>query len=149
MAYMRAVIDEDLRLYPPVPGDPKYAIKDDILPNGIKIKKGTHVAWSAFIMGRSERFWDCPEEFRPERFISPEEYNGGKKLDHSYINIPFQAGRRICLGKDMAYLEVSSLLSMVLPRFQFELVENHPVEIAPSATLSATHGIKMYVKYRS
>jgi len=148
MPYMRAVIDEDLRLYPPVPGDPKYCTEDNVLPNGFKIYKGQRVAWSAYIMGRLPEFWDCPEEFRPERFIEPEKYNGGKSIDNPYLHIPFQQGKRICLGKEMAFLEISTILTMVLSQFKFEIVKSHPVKILPSATIAAKHGIKMYVSHR-
>jgi len=141
MEYIKCVINEDLRLYPPVPLDPKCALQEDILPNGLIVQKGWNVAWSAHIMGRLEEYWDNPEEFRPERFL-----NDNNKNMHPYLFIPFQAGLRTCLGKDMAYLEVSALLSMILPKFRFELVEGHPIKITPSATISATYGIKMIVK---
>jgi cytochrome P450 len=52
MPFLENVINETLRLYPPVPVDPKCALNDDVLPNGTFIPKGTIVFWSAWIMGR-------------------------------------------------------------------------------------------------
>jgi hypothetical protein len=49
LSYMNACINETLRLYPPVPVDPKQTLEDDVLPNGIVVPKGTTVSWSAYV----------------------------------------------------------------------------------------------------
>eukprot|EP01129_Flabellula_baltica_P008599 TRINITY_DN342_c0_g2_i1.p1 TRINITY_DN342_c0_g2~~TRINITY_DN342_c0_g2_i1.p1 ORF type:complete len:542 (+),score=102.65 TRINITY_DN342_c0_g2_i1:169-1626(+) len=144
MTYSRAVIDETLRLYPPVPGDPKYCVQDDVLPSGRKVYKGWRVAWSAYVMGRSGDYWDQPEQFVPERFLDFKTFNGGKEIS-AWTNLPFQAGPRICLGKEMAYLEVTTLLSMILPLYSFEPVQDHPVKLEPSATIASQNGVLVKV----
>lgn len=91
LPYLDGVVQETLRLYPPVPIDPKYALNDDVLPNGVFVAKGTNVIWSAWAMGRCEKYWENPLQMRPERWL-PE----NKKSMHPYLHIPFQAGPRIC-----------------------------------------------------
>lgn len=145
--YLTAVIDETLRLFPPVSFDPKYSVKDDVLPNGFKVPKDSQVAWVAYGMGRSAELFPQPETFKPERWLDVAE-NGGRKIG-PYDSIPFQAGPRICLGKTMAYLEVKTNLIMILQRFRLQMVENHPVKLIPSVTLSTQFGVKMIVSKRN
>ena len=144
LPYLRNVLDETLRLYPPVPYDPKSAIADDTLPSGFLIKAGTTVVWSAFVTGRLEQFWENPDTFDPDRW-SPANLHKIHPLFKPF-DFPFQWGPRACLGRDLARLEVSTLLAMVLPRFKFEpLVEALP---GKSITLIALNGISLRVSKR-
>lgn len=64
---------EVLRLYPSVPNNQKYALDDDVWPDGTAIKKGDYVVWSSWAQGRSEKVWGPDaKEFKPERWITPE-----------------------------------------------------------------------------
>lgn len=147
MPYLTAVIDETLRLYPPVSYDPKHSLNDDVLPNGMKVPKGSQVAWTAYGMGRSSLFFPDPLKFKPERFLDPAE-NGGRKIEPGDL-IPFQAGPRICLGKPMAYLEVKTVVIMLLQRWKFQCANDKPVILVPSVTLYAKGGILMNVEKRN
>jgi len=139
MKYLHAVIEETLRIYPPVSYDPKCAIQDDVLPNGTRISKGTVVYWSAFMSGKSSLLWDEPYEFRPERWLGE---NGSIPVEA--INaIPFQAGPRVCLGKAMAYLEIKLFLILLLQEFHFELAKNFVLQFERSIVLSVRNGMKM------
>jgi len=149
MKYLAAVIDETLRLYPAVPIDPKYAVNDDTLPSGQFIPKGTTVEWSAWVMGRHPDFWEDPEAFKPERW-SGAEANGGKSLPNRVPPfIPFQFGPRLCLGQNMAYLEVKMLLCLVLQKLTLRLIPNQTVHYQATITLSAKEGILMSVHPRN
>lgn len=60
-------------MYPSVPNNQKYALNDDIWPDGTAIKKGDYVMWSPWAQGRSEEVWGPDaKDFRPERWITPE-----------------------------------------------------------------------------
>jgi len=145
LKYIQAVIDETLRLYPPVPIDPKMALNDDVLPNGFVIKKGFIVEWNQWVMGRHPDFWDCPTEMRPERWFGD---NGGKPVPHGNQPpfIPFQFGPRTCIGIQFAYLEIKVVLCSVLQAgLRLKLHPHPPVEVQSSITLTCRYGMPMTV----
>lgn len=146
MRYLHGAINETLRLYPPVPSDPKYVVNDDVLPNGYKVPAGVNVIWSMYCMGRLEKYWDKPLEFLPERWLDPEK----NKERHPYLFIPFQAGPRTCLGQSMAYLEVKVVAWMILKQFRLNLhdPERQNVTYRFSITLPMLGGLKVLVSRR-
>ena len=121
----------------------KLVVNDDILPNGIKIPKGSRVGWSLYAMGRMEKYWgkDCLD-FKPERWFESE------KSPEAGVFAPFIMGPRQCLGKEMAYLEAKVMLSMIIPKFKFKLDPTvpEPNQVA-SVTLRASH-MKLLVSKR-
>ncbi|XP_047326092.1 cytochrome P450 94A2-like [Impatiens glandulifera] len=121
MVYTHAALNESMRLYPPVPIDSKQAVDDDILPDGTVVKRGTRVGYHTFAMGRSEEIWGNDwSEFRPERWLKEDRVTGGRQFvaKDVYEYPVFQAGPRICLGKEMAVLQMKSIASGVLRRFK-------------------------------
>lgn len=71
MTYAHAVFYEVLRLYPSVPLNQKYALNDDIWPDGTKISKGDYIMWCAYAQGRRENVWgEDAKMFVPERWIN-------------------------------------------------------------------------------
>ncbi|THG21566.1 hypothetical protein TEA_007940 [Camellia sinensis var. sinensis] len=121
MVYTHASLSESMRLYPPVPVDGKEAVDDDVLPDGTVIKKGTRVSYHPYAMGRSEKLWGSNwAEFRPERWLDMRDAAAGKwsfVARDPYTYPVSQAGPRICLGKDMAFL-MKRVVSGVLRRFR-------------------------------
>ncbi|KAI3863707.1 hypothetical protein MKW98_031299 [Papaver atlanticum] len=121
MVYLQASLCESMRLYPPVPFDTKEAANDDIFPDGTIIKKGMRVSFSIYAMGRMENLWglDC-NEFKPERWLKRENVTGKLSFmgKDSYVYPVFQAGPRICLGKEMAFLQMKMVVVEVLRRYQ-------------------------------
>ncbi|KAF2726017.1 putative P450 monooxygenase [Polychaeton citri CBS 116435] len=115
MKYLRAVLNESLRLQPVVPINSREANTDTTLPVGggpdglspIFIPKGTLVAWSLYSMHRRKDYYGADADlYRPERWID-NEATGGKGLRTGWEYLPFNGGPRICLGQQYALTEAS------------------------------------------
>ncbi|XP_065616480.1 cytochrome P450 86A22 [Quercus suber] len=144
LMYLKAALSETLRLYPSVPEDSKHVVADDILPNGTFVPKGSSVTYSIYSIGRMKFIWgdDCLE-FKPERWLS---LDGSKfEVHDSYRFVAFNAGPRICLGKDLAYLQMKSIAAAVLLRHRLMVVPGHRVEQKMSLTLFMKYGLKVNV----
>ncbi|MCL7052218.1 hypothetical protein MKW94_016731 [Papaver nudicaule] len=121
MVYIHAALCESMRLYPPVPVESKEAASDDVLPDGTIIKKGMMVLYSTYAMGRMENVWGSDwNEFKPERWLEKENVTGKLRFvaKDPYAYPVFLAGPRICLGKEMAFLQMKMITVEVLRRFQ-------------------------------
>ncbi|KAL3834555.1 hypothetical protein ACJIZ3_009291 [Penstemon smallii] len=120
MQYLHAALTETLRLYPAVPVDGKYSYENDILPDGHKIMKGDGISYMPYAMGRMTYIWgEDAEEFRPERWLE----NGVFRAESPFKFTAFQAGPRICLGKEFAYREMKILAATLVFFFRFKLVD--------------------------
>ncbi len=118
LAYTRGVIQETMRFYPPIWGLIRVAAKDDEI-GGKQIKAGDRVVLFAYGAHHDPRFWDEPEQFRPERFMGD-----AAKKRKPYTYIPFGGGKRSCIGGAMSQVENTLALSMLLRRFRPEYVGN-------------------------
>ncbi|KAK6940717.1 Cytochrome P450 [Dillenia turbinata] len=121
MVYTHASLCESMRLYPPVPLDTKAAESDDILPDGTVVKKGMRVAYVPYAMGRLESLWgEDWNKFRPERWLEREPATGKWVFvpRDPYTYCVFQAGPRICLGREMAFLQMKKIVAGVVGRFR-------------------------------
>ncbi|OMO73372.1 Cytochrome P450 [Corchorus capsularis] len=120
MIYTHASLCESMRLYPPVPADNKQAINDDVWPDGTVVKKGTVITYHPYAMGRMEKIWGSDwAEFKPERWLKRDEEGKWSFVGRDSYSYPvFQAGPRICLGKDMAFLQMKRVVAGVLRRFK-------------------------------
>ncbi|CAA7017350.1 unnamed protein product [Microthlaspi erraticum] len=147
LVYLKAALSETLRLYPSVPEDSKHVVNDDILPDGTFVPAGSSVTYSIYAAGRMKSTWgeDCLE-FKPERWISPED---GKFVNHDqYRFVAFNAGPRICLGKDLAYLQMKTIAAAVLLRHSLTVAPGHKVEQKMSLTLFMKNGLLVNVHKR-
>ncbi|KQK10209.1 cytochrome P450 94B3 [Brachypodium distachyon] len=147
MNYLQAAITESMRLYPPVAMDSRCCQHDDVLPDGTFVGKGWQVSYSAYAMARLEEIWgnDC-QEYRPERWLDAE----GMFQPESTSKYPiFHGGPRMCLGKEMAYIQMKSIVACVFERFSFQFVggESRP-GLVFSVTLRMEGGLPMQVKKR-
>ncbi|XP_022856463.1 cytochrome P450 94A1-like [Olea europaea var. sylvestris] len=116
--YLHAALSESLRLFPPVPINSRLTISDNILSSGTYVGKGWFADYSAYAMGRMKRLWgpDCME-FRPERWLDDD----GVFQPRDQFKFPvFHCGPRMCLGKDMAYVQMKSIAAAVM--YEFEVV---------------------------
>nr|GLL27677.1 cytochrome P450 86A22-like [Ipomoea trifida] len=144
LIYLKAALSETLRLYPSVPEDSKHVITDDVLPDGTFVPAGSNITYSIYSVGRMKFIWgeDCLE-FKPERWLSKD----GKKfeLDDQFRFVSFNAGPRICLGKNLAYLQMKSIAAAVLLRHRLAVAPGHKVEQKMSLTLFMKYGLLVNV----
>ncbi|ORZ03610.1 cytochrome P450 [Syncephalastrum racemosum] len=146
MKYAHAVFYEVLRLYPSVPLNQKFALNDDIWPDGTHIRKGDYILWSPYTQGRSEKVWGPDaKQFRPERWITPE----GELRRESQGQWPaFHAGPRTCLGQHLATLEALVAIIFLVKRYKFTLLPGQDVTYQVSLTLPMKNGMKVSVGKR-
>ncbi|HME39270.1 MAG TPA: cytochrome P450 [Steroidobacteraceae bacterium] len=137
LTYTRMVIDESMRLYPPVHTIAREALADDTLA-GLRVPRGSAVLIAPWVLHRHVKLWRDPGRFDPERF-SPE--HSAARARFSYL--PFGGGRRICIGAAFATAEATLLLATIAQRFRLRLAAGHPVEPQGLITLRARHGMKM------
>ncbi|OZJ05176.1 hypothetical protein BZG36_02221 [Bifiguratus adelaidae] len=145
MKYAHAFFYEVLRFYPSVPTNQKYALGDDILPDGTHIKKGDYVAWSPYAQGRLERVWGPDAaEFKPDRWLVDGDL---KKMSQGQWP-SFHAGPRVCLGQNLATLEALVAICLLLKRYHLSLVPGQDITYALSLTLPMKNGMKVMVERR-
>lgn len=146
MTYLHAALTETLRLYPSVPADSKYAVKNDVLPDGTFVAKGWRVTYLIFAMGRLERIWGLDAaEFKPERWLGSD---GTFRAESPFKYPAFNAGPRLCLGRDMAYITMKSVTATILRHYKLRLVPGHVGDYQMSLTLFMKYGLLMTVHPR-
>jgi cytochrome P450 len=115
LVYVRQVVQESMRIYPPVAMVVRQAVAElDI--GGARVLAGDNVFVPIYAIHRNAQLWPDPEVFDPERF-SPE----AVKARHRWAYLPFGAGPRICVGTQFALTEAVLVLARLLRRFRVEL----------------------------
>ncbi|KAF8329542.1 cytochrome P450 monooxygenase CYP63 [Cantharellus anzutake] len=143
MKYLRACLNETLRLFPPVPINGRASLRPAILPSSTPngpsyyVPGGlANVFFIPLLMQRRKDLWgEDAEDFLPERWIEP---NRIKELtDDPFKFLPFNAGPRLCLGQNFAYNEASFVIVRLLQNFDtFELRQE---EDAPQGSCPLPH----------
>ncbi|RLN55636.1 hypothetical protein BBP00_00008409 [Phytophthora kernoviae] len=116
LTYLKAAIKETLRLYPPGAFNVRNCTTDTFLPDGTFVPEGTMVGLPSYVMGRKPSIWGSGcAAFKPERFLDTET---GKLLQVPPFKFQvFHAGPRICVGINLAMLEMKTVLAGLLSRF--------------------------------
>ncbi|KAJ0098817.1 hypothetical protein Patl1_19994 [Pistacia atlantica] len=130
MHYLHAAFSETLRLYPAVP-------------------VGDQITYVPYAMGRTKTLWgNDAEEFRPERWLNE---IGHFQPKSPFIFTAFQAGPRICLGKDFAYRQMKIFSMILLGSYKFKLIndDSKPVRYKTALTLHIEGGLHLRVLPRS
>lgn len=137
LRYTRMVIEESMRLYPPVWATNRQAYGDDVVA-GQTVRKDETVTVSPWVTHRHPAFWERPEEFDPERF-TPE--RSAARPEYAYF--PFGGGPRRCIGNQFAMMEAQLILAMTAQAFRLQAVPGHRVEPDPILTLRPRNGVLM------
>ncbi|MBT8102774.1 MAG: cytochrome P450 [Gammaproteobacteria bacterium] len=117
MQYTQQVLEETLRLYPPVWLFTRRSHDEDELDD-YDVPPGTDIYLSPFILHRTEYYWPDPDTFDPDRFAPTDTPN----KDRPYF--PFSLGPRRCLGEYFSFLEMKIHLGLLLPRFRMRLIDD-------------------------
>jgi cytochrome P450 len=143
LVYTNHIITESMRLYPPAWGTARTAIEDHEIA-GYAVPKGSGVSFAQWTVHRDARWYDAPEEFRPERW----EGDLLKRLPR-FAYFPFGGGPRQCIGNAFALMEAALILATIAQQYRFRLVEGHPVVPLASITLRPRHGIRVVMESRA
>jgi cytochrome P450 len=142
LVYTRAILDEALRLYPPVPILPREAITEEEF-QGVRIPKGSLLFVVPWLLHRHRKLWELPDHFIPERFL-PE--NAGKISKFAYV--PFSIGPRICAGATFGQTEAILCIATLAQKFKLRLQPGHEVRPVCRLTLRPEGGLPMTVHPR-
>jgi len=142
LVYTNHIITESMRLYPPAWGNARTAIEDHEVA-GYSVPKGSGVSFAQWTVHRDARWYDAPEEFRPERW----EGDLMKRLPR-FAYFPFGGGPRQCIGNAFALMEAALILATIAQQYRFRLVEGYPVVPLASITLRPRHGIRAVLEAR-
>lgn len=142
MGYSKQVVEEALRLYPPVWLFTRRAIEDDRLGE-YHVPAGTDIFIAPYFLHRHPDFWDDPETFNPDRFSE----EAVKARDKNAF-IPFSAGPRRCIGDFFATVEMQMHLGMMAREFRLVHVPDKPLELDPGVNLRTRHSIMMKIEKR-
>ena len=142
LPFLQAVMNETLRLYPPAYITARTSVEPFALA-GYEFEKGTTLLISQWVTHRDPRYFEAPDEFRPERWL-----NGAASKIPAGAYFPFGDGPRRCIGQGFALLEGALVIATLAERYQFRLVPGHPVEPDPLITLRFRHGLPMTLHAR-
>ena len=142
LPFVRQVLDEAMRLYPPAGLLSREARAGDVLLGRAVAPRET-VTVPIYAVHRNRALWDEPDAFDPERF-SPERAAGR----HRYAYLPFGAGPRVCIGMGFALMEATIVLATLLARLRFAEVPSHRPHPRMTVTVRPDPGIVLRVASR-
>jgi cytochrome P450 len=130
LGLVRRIIQESMRLYPPIWRVSRTAAVDDEIA-GFAVPAGTTIIASQYVVHRDPAYWPDPLRFDPDRFAEP-----NVKARPKGVYFPFGLGPRACIGAEFAMIEATLILAMLLREVRFALVEGGaPARIRPLYTL--------------
>jgi len=143
LVYTRMIVDEAVRLYPPIWATSREAIEDDEIM-GQKVPKGSLVIVAPWLLHRHRKIWPDPDRFDPERF-RPEAAAARPRFSY----IPFGAGPHICIGMPFALTEAVLILATVAQRHVLSLAPGREVMPMGGLSLRPRDGIYFNIANRA
>lgn len=142
LTYTRAIFDEAVRLYPPVPIMSRQASEDDTIRKK-HIPKGSLMLVVPWLLHRHKKHWDQPDSFIPERFLADYPTKHDK-----FAYLPFSAGPRVCLGKSFGIIESVLSIAILAQHFRLTLPRGTQVEHECRLTLRPKGNLPMGLERR-
>jgi len=130
--FLISFINETLRLHPPIPSDTKMVVEDDILPDGTRLPAKSIIIYRPYSHGRL-------------LYKDGDKFDTNRKHKSQYYSPIFNAGPRICLGKNLALLQIKLVLSTLINKYDFNgFICENPKWI-PGITLRMKDGLYVYI----
>jgi cytochrome P450 len=139
----KAVIEESLRLYPPIAALSRMAKGSDRL-GGMDVKAGSLIVIAPYVLHRHRRLWNNPDLFDPERFMP-----AARGSIPRFAYLPFGIGPRTCIGSSFALQEAMIALSILTRDFELRLAPGAEVWPLQRVTLRPAKGLPMEIAPRS
>jgi cytochrome P450 len=142
LPYTEQVLQESMRLYPPVWNMSRQALTD-VKIGEYTIPKGSEVNLNTYAMQHNPNWWEEPEQFIPERFSSEPE-----KQIPKMAYLPFSTGPRVCVGNNFAMMEAKLILATVAERYRLTIPVGYQLQMEPLIALRPRGGLPMMVQER-
>jgi cytochrome P450 len=140
LEYTERVIQESMRVYPPVWGIERQNVDADVLC-GYPLAPDTMIGIAPWLLHRDARYWPDPERFDPDRFL-PDVAKSRPRLAY----LPFGAGPRVCVGAGFAMLEAKAILATIVQSHRVRLTPTARIALDPAITLRPKYGIAASVE---
>lgn len=142
LVFTQQVVEESLRLYPPVWLYTRKALEDDVI-GGYDIKAGDNIFLSPYLTQRLPAYWPDPDSFQPGRFAPEKEE---ERVPYAFF--PFSGGPRRCIGEFFSLIEMKAHLAIMSRRFRLRFVPG-PVELDPAINLRTRHSLYMTIEKKN
>ena len=143
LAFTRAIVEETMRLYPPIPGILRVADAEDLVC-GHRVRRGSIIAILPWVVHRHRRLWTDPDRFNPERF-APEQSRSRPRFAY----IPFAGGPRICVGAAFAMTQMLIVVALLARRFRLRLAPGRAVRPVGRISLHPEGGLYVILEPRA
>lgn len=135
LPFTKAVVEESLRLYPPLWLTMRQAKRDETAAD-VHIPKGSLVLINAYGIQRHPQFWSEPDRFEPQRFLDP-----ARIPSHRGAYLPFGLGPHICIGKHYGMMFAQIFMAEFVKRFRIRLRPGTSLDVKSVVTLRPRHEI--------
>jgi cytochrome P450 len=142
LIYTRAILEEVMRLYPPVPVLSREAAREEKF-EGRRIRRGSVIIVSPWLLHRHRKLWTNPDHFVPERFLP-----GSSEPVSKFAYIPFSVGPRVCAGMAFALTEAILCVATLAQCFKLRMKPGHQAEATCRITLRPGEKLPMQIAPR-
>ncbi|TWB63066.1 cytochrome P450 [Bradyrhizobium sacchari] len=138
----RAVVEEALRLYPPIAALSRSALESDLLGD-VKVGRRSLIVIAPYVLHRHRAIWDRPDVFDPSRFLPD-----ARSTIPRFTYLPFGIGPRTCIGSSFALQEATIVLAVLIRNFDMSLSADAHVWPVQRITLRMAKGLPMWIRRR-